>query len=375
MKTNFGAVEIARGEVAHRLIADKIREQILSGEIAPGFEMPSTAHMAEIWKTSMSTMHIALKNLVKEGLLERRHGSGTYVRERPRSLDRVGIYYGDPCIWTDEESAFYRSLYGILEKKLGEANIEFSIFVDRRHAKKQNVVLPSLRRAVDTGEIQGLIVPMASPLNLPVLLKLPVPVGAMTGAIGISNKVGMDDKKFFRNILARLKSKGCRTVGLINSVNVDMRSVYSSEAEFFTDDFRREVAAQGMITKEEWLRAPEDFVKERALFGYNEFHQLWRQAEHPDAVIVYPDMVVKGVILAALELGVHQSKEVTFCFHRNARVSIMCPFPALWAISDEEKIAEALIGLVRTQHAGGKVSPIRVPFEFKSTQKTLEILA
>ena len=91
MATPFTAVEMGAREIAHRVITDHMRQDILSDRIKPGTELPSTAKLAESWKTSMSTMHIALKNLVKEGLLERRHGSGTYVRERRQAMEIVGI--------------------------------------------------------------------------------------------------------------------------------------------------------------------------------------------------------------------------------------------------------------------------------------------
>ena len=89
-------------------------------------------------------------------------------------------------------------------------------------------------------------------------------------------------------------------------------------------------------------------------------------------MIVYPDMIVRGVVTAALELDVHQSKDVTFRFHRNAHVDILCPFPALWMVSDEGKIADALISHVRLQHEGKPVRPIRLSFGCQMMQRTVE---
>ena len=126
-----------------------------------------------------------------------------------------------------------------------------------------------------------------------------------------------------------------------------------------------------MLTRKEWTRVPSEYVVEKALYGYNEFHSLWGQPEHPEAVLVYPDMVVRGVITAALELGAHLSEKVTFCFHRNARVDILCPFPALWTITDEAKIADALIDLVRRGHAGNPIEPALVPSVFEESLRTV----
>ena len=45
-------------------------------------------------------------------------------------------------------------------------------------------------------------------------------------------------------------------------------------------------------------------------------------------------------------------------------MDILCPFPALWAISDEEKVADALIDLVHRQHEGKKIFPVLLAVRF-----------
>jgi DNA-binding FadR family transcriptional regulator len=106
-------LNLRRNEVAHRVISEKLREAILSGKLMAGTELPSTGDLALLWKTSKFTVHTALRALVKEGLLQRNHGSATYVRKQPLALTRVGISYDAPRIWFDEEQAFIRSVKGV----------------------------------------------------------------------------------------------------------------------------------------------------------------------------------------------------------------------------------------------------------------------
>ncbi len=357
----------ARRPHAHRAIADNLREQILKGELAAGTELASTEDIADLWKTSKTTAHTALKQLVKEGLLERKHGSCTFVRRRRLALTHMGIYYDSPKVWSDEERAFYRSLQALLEKKLAQLGMQVSVFVDRRPKRKQRTVLPELARAVEIREIQGLIIPIGNDVAVPALLRLPVATSILTNDIEFSSSVILAGENLFRNLLSRLASKGCRSVGLISSVDDESQASNPPETMDFSDIFLREAESFGMQTRSEWLRLPKKYVFEKVLFGYDQFHELWAEPEHPDAVIVYPDVVVRGALTAALELGVHCAGDVTFCFHKNAHVDILCPFPAMWAISDETKIAGALIDQVRRQYAGKSVSPVLFEHEIQET--------
>jgi DNA-binding LacI/PurR family transcriptional regulator len=366
MATPFTAVEIGTREIAHRVITDRMRQDILSDRIKPGTEFPSTAKLAETWKTSMSTMHIALKNLVKEGLLERRHGSGTYVRERRSALDVVGIYIPSTLLWSVDESAFRRSVVGHLEHLLSAEGIKVRYFVERRPEIAQRVILPELRRAIDSAEIQGLIIIGTNAVNLPALLKVPVPLSVMTAAIGVSSKVGFDSPKdHYRESLRRLYAKGCRSVGFLASARLNPRSALQSEVLFFVDDFIRQVEACRMTIRPEWISHIECSETEGTQFGYDAFHHLWHMKNRPDALVVIPDIVVRGVILAALELGIHKSRDMEFCFYRNAHIPMYCPFPSLWAVADEREIAAALIKQISLQHAGQKVSPLRCHYRFE----------
>lgn len=365
MGSPYDGIEIGRREVAHRLITDRIREQILTGKLASGTELPSTADLAARWKTSVSTVHIALKNLVKEGLLGRYHGSGTFVLERAFTLKQVGIYFDSSEVWTNEERIFYRVLLGFLESKLEKIGCEVKVYVDRRPQHMQKQALPELVKDIESQRIQGLLLALNNGYNTSALLKLPIASSILSDLVGISNKVGLEKKQYFNEVLTRFYAQGYRSVALISHLPSQDRNNKRDEYRFFGEDFRQEVTACKMTTRDEWIRLPVQAIVNHTLYGYEQLHALWSLSERPDAIIVYPDMVVRGVITAALELGLHKSNKVMFCFHNNAHINTICPFEALWVVTDEEKIAEAMIEQVRAQIAGTKVSPIRVPLEFK----------
>jgi GntR family transcriptional regulator len=64
-------------------IQEYIAELILTGKLQPDTKIPSEREYSEELGVSRMTVRKAITELVGEGLLERRHGSGTYV-SRPR---------------------------------------------------------------------------------------------------------------------------------------------------------------------------------------------------------------------------------------------------------------------------------------------------
>ncbi len=367
MIEQFEEIKLERGEVAHRVIAEHIRNKILTGEIAPGTEFPSTAQLAVRWNTSNSTAHIALKNLVKEGLLERRHGSGTYVRERPRSLQTIGIYISKPEIWSKGQYGFYRSLQGLLERETADRGYSVVVYVDRREEKDQREVLPALSEAVSKDKIQGLVIPMANGYNLPALLKLPVATSVITAAKDISNKINLNDKKFFPKPIRFLKEKGCQTVGLITNVQrIHDPGSMPADSDYFEENFLNEVKAQGMKTKDSWIKLPKTKPRNQTMFGYKAAKELFESGDIPDSIICYSDMTARGMITAVLELGIHKSHNIQYILHQSLGVEMYCPFKATWLQTDTVKTAKGLINLVEAQYEGKKVTPIQVPFRFKT---------
>lgn len=63
-------------------VANHYRDQIASGALAPGDEIPSERQLTVEWGISRPTATRALAALRNQGLVESRRGSGTYVRER-----------------------------------------------------------------------------------------------------------------------------------------------------------------------------------------------------------------------------------------------------------------------------------------------------
>lgn len=82
-------------EIARRLV-----EYLLSGEIEPGTRIPGERQLAEAFGVGRSAMREAIKSLTLIGLVEVRHGDGTYLRRSDESLlpqvIEWGLLLGEP---------------------------------------------------------------------------------------------------------------------------------------------------------------------------------------------------------------------------------------------------------------------------------------
>jgi GntR family transcriptional regulator len=66
-------------EPAYRKIQNAIRRRIDSGQLKPGNNVPSERELARIHSVSLMTARHALTELARDGIVERRHGAGTFV--------------------------------------------------------------------------------------------------------------------------------------------------------------------------------------------------------------------------------------------------------------------------------------------------------
>jgi len=78
----FVRIEASSGTPIVRQIADQIRAQCASGRLKSGDRLPSVRELAGELAVNQNTILHVYERLAAEGLLERRHGAGTYVCEK-----------------------------------------------------------------------------------------------------------------------------------------------------------------------------------------------------------------------------------------------------------------------------------------------------
>lgn len=112
-KTRLPAVRTARkwGSTAmaanrYHDIADDLRHNIATGLLRPGDQFPAETELARRYEASVPTVRLALGVLQDEGLIEKQHGRGNFVR---RPYER--ITYSNDRFAADRRAAFNTALH------------------------------------------------------------------------------------------------------------------------------------------------------------------------------------------------------------------------------------------------------------------------
>lgn len=82
-----------RQSLRHSL-AQQLRSRILAGEWRPGDRIPSEPELARREAVSRSSMRAAITMLEEDGVVSRKHGSGTFVTYRPALPHDLGRNFG-----------------------------------------------------------------------------------------------------------------------------------------------------------------------------------------------------------------------------------------------------------------------------------------
>ena len=350
----------------YQRIFEGLRTQIVGGKLQPGTQLPSTRELAKSWQSNFLTVHTALTALTREGWLDRRHGSGTYIADPRFRLRCAGIYHaGD--ISFNPELAYMRSLHFSLISQLEKMKKDTQVFIDSRPVKKQDKILPTLAEAIRHDRIQCLIAPQLNAHNVKFIARLPIPA-ALVQNDQTRAWVDFDMRALFRESVRRLAGQGCRTIGLISSMSRPAPGAPDTPDNFYTW-FEEALREEGLPVNRRWERIPpqpifSDFEKH----GYLDFKKLWKERSKPDGLVVFPDLVARGVILAALEIGIREvSRKMKFVFHRNAHLPILCPLAVTWATTNEDEMAKGLIDLVQTQFRREQAAPLLLKHSFEET--------
>jgi GntR family transcriptional regulator len=76
---------------AYERIADDLRDRIRAGELAPGDQLASETTLVERYGKSLPTLRQALALLQAEGLIEKQHGRGNFVRKSRTPVRRTNL--------------------------------------------------------------------------------------------------------------------------------------------------------------------------------------------------------------------------------------------------------------------------------------------
>lgn len=342
-------------------VPDRIA-QILEREIQvkglTGKRLGSVRELATRFSVSTTTLSQALAILTSQGLIERRHGSGTYVCDR-QARQHVAVLMNMDLSHPRASYFWTRTTHQLRERFLTDG-FRVKVYLGRYSPDEP---APEITCADFEEDLRN---------------------GKLCGVVALYS---VEDKAW----IARLLASGVPVVGPTDdypySVQVEGGHLVRRGTEILLQHGRCRIAYlgwQGFRTREDlyWPSFVEVMKKAKASIeedwvrrdlhptqpgaGWEEFREIWsNRSKRPDGLLVTDDVLFRDVATAVLEQRVRVPEELLIVTHANKGSDIIYPFPVVRLQFDPDEFAREtaamLVALMRHQKV---VKPsIHVPFQ------------
>ncbi len=335
----------------HEEVAGLLRDEILHN-YQPGERLPPDTANADRFGVSVVTLRDAMRLLVKEGLLTRRRGSGTYVRDRSQdSLARVAI------LCREDLATHSASPYGRLVLQALQRRIRAARFVPEVHFEVDgNVETQSILRESPDSPLTGLVVlnPIHDDRTLERVTGLGIPVVSCNQHFPGGFKASNDNSGLVRDAVHYLHDHGRSRLALVTLNKVG--SVHPGVDDWMEESFLAALARHGLTFNSDWVCGVSPTDGPGAAF--DAVHQLWEaKRERPDGLLVTDDTIYPEVAMALLELDVVVPEDLLVISHANLGARMFCPFPTVRFAFDPARMANVLVDALCDLIAGNTPSP------------------
>jgi DNA-binding LacI/PurR family transcriptional regulator len=309
-------------------IADVLRQEIRENFVA-GDRLPGDRVHAERFGVSVVTVRQAMQQLCREGLIHRRHGSGTYVNEQA-AQDQVAILVcGD--ILRGAASFFWQQLAREIQRLLGELNVLTTIELDPDQTPERLLRLNGVV-AIRAGVLGDW------PHNLD---QHGIPVISNDRRFPVH--VTWDVPTMVRQAVRHLAEQGCSRLAILTH-NEGSRELDTNQ---FVNEFRPALAAHELEFHPELAILMDAAAPPRNEREWDAFRGLWEgDVEPPDGLFVADDTLFQQAALSLMALDVNVPEQLRVIAHANKGADILCPFPVARLECDPVEFAQAMVDLL-----------------------------
>jgi len=357
--------------VSYRRVLTAIRDQIISGEYAPGARLPTRQAMGEQFSTTIVTVQRALARLRDQGFVIPRGRAGTFVVDHPPHMNNYGVVFWHspselPAAWTRYDAAFDQQASRLPLLRPGTT-------VEKYYLVKSGLDSDGMRRLltdINQQRLAGLIF-----VNPPYELEetdilqapnLPRVCLARESVLNVA-AVNMHWSGMISRGLDYLRDVGCQRVAVMTS----SQGVLTDRINLVRDLSER-AAIRGLEIKPSWIlpfphAEPQTARYVAQLLMDNEPHR------RPDGILVADDHIVEQLTLGLRDAGVMVPQQVQVVGHCNYPSLPEAAVPIKRLGFDAEAVLRKCLEVLDAQRDDKPVQPLTVispVFDHELSQRT-----
>lgn len=290
-------------EPLHLKIAGQMKAKLLIGN-AGGYKLPSCGDLAKQFQVSVPTVRAALDELIQQGLLQVKKGSGYFVIEQERKKP--------VAILCDSDLSYYPNAATRIKGFLTSQNILRGMGYPVRlyfgeQVPSQIPERTSCRQFVEDlqhGELGGIMDVGGVPCQEWVQIARQQQIPVVGSGRYHEYAVRYDLDALLDNALGYLKKNGRKRIGFLG-----MRFTRSDPEFSDLPGVYRALQENGLKIYPEWLR--EDWHSTLVGAGWSSFREMWMSCEEkPDGLIVTTPNFLQDIYTSASELGIEIPKDL-----------------------------------------------------------------
>lgn len=315
-----------QGRGAAWRLAQHLQEQMAVGHFPPGSRLPSYRELMEEHDLTSGTVSYAMTILSEQGQVERRHGSGVYVRaprtNRLNQPRQTGLF---ALVVPEIESGLYLSLQAGMESSAQKNREQLITMTTNGNATRQ---ADALLQLVDR-DVSGIaLVPSYEATyayQLRYLRKANIPLVLLHRGVPDvpAPLIDIPFAEVGRIAGRAIGQQGHERVGAFHGLR-------SPTTELYLDGFRRGLQERGVGLDDQWvswsdtlLTEPDDYSRHGEKVEQAIVHMLSRR-DRPTAVFVSFDRLAAMVYIAAARNGLRVPADLSIvCFGEKRRTGAL----------------------------------------------------
>jgi DNA-binding transcriptional regulator YhcF (GntR family) len=340
-------------------LAEQIRRQIIDQKLGAGHRLPTDNDLIKRFSVSRITVVQAMKKLADEGLISREVGRGTFVMDRTLGGQMAVVLSRE--LLSTESSPYYRMTAALLMQSIAGS--------ERRWRGQMHLGTLTRRRGEGPRDLDILDEPelLASvrgvftfhPLydRAGILEQRGIPWVTLGGSPS-DPCVFFDSADMHRQAMAHLASLGCRTVGSL------WQSWWANDVQNGLHSMSRAAVRAGLVCPPECNLYQDDTdITERG--GWQMFHEFWKLPRKPDALFIQDEILARGALRAALELGVRFPRDLRLIIGVTHGVDVPYHQSVTRLESDPAQQVQAAMTMMNRLVARQELPSVRVALPFR----------